>query len=96
MEPLDDQNIFSEFEDEERRQLIEELIRQDPRLAELPRTNFFTLWFSDIEVLRVFANVLQRGDPNFKWRKYLLSTPDPSDVPGVCKCIIVHQKMPLW
>ncbi|CDM36239.1 unnamed protein product [Penicillium roqueforti FM164] len=83
MEPLDDQNIFSEFEDEERRQLIEELIRQDPRLAELPRTNFFTLWFSDIEVLRVFANVLQRGDPNFKWRKYLLSTPDPSDVPGV-------------
>ncbi|KAJ6149810.1 hypothetical protein N7471_001009, partial [Penicillium samsonianum] len=36
----------------ERKQLIAEVVRYDPRLADLPRANLFLLWFSDIESFR--------------------------------------------
>lgn len=44
--------FFFEFEHKERKQLIAEMVRYDPRLADLPRANLFLLWFSDIESFR--------------------------------------------
>ncbi|KAF9237804.1 hypothetical protein DTO013E5_9936 [Penicillium roqueforti] len=35
---------------------------EDLSLAEIPRSSFFPLWVSDIEVLRQLTSVLQRGD----------------------------------
>ncbi|KAJ5426672.1 hypothetical protein N7465_001742 [Penicillium sp. CMV-2018d] len=79
----DEKNIFSEFEDEERKQLISEIISQDPSLATLPRANFFALWFSDIEILRGFARVLPESDLAFNWRFRTLTDVDLNDVPGI-------------
>ncbi|KAJ5183782.1 hypothetical protein N7492_001398 [Penicillium capsulatum] len=41
-----------EFEDDKRVKLIESIVRQDPELANLPRANFFALWFSDLGKLQ--------------------------------------------
>jgi hypothetical protein len=49
---LDDQHIFSEFEDEERQFLIGELVRSYEWLSEIPRVGMFALWLSDIDILR--------------------------------------------
>ena len=95
MESFDDKNIFSEFEDEERRQLIEDLVRQEPILAEIPRSNFFPLWFSNIEVLRRLTSMNQSDDLAVSWRNCMLLNPVMGDVAGVCKCI-VDQKVTLW
>ncbi|CAI7611692.1 unnamed protein product [Penicillium palitans] len=79
----DEKNIFSEFEDEERKELIAEIIRQDPNLSSLPRAQFFALWFSDIRTLRNFAKVLEKDDPHFTWRAGILSDINTNDVPGI-------------
>ncbi|KAJ5958311.1 uncharacterized protein N7479_005461 [Penicillium vulpinum] len=78
----DEKNIFSEFEDEERKQLVAEIITQDPSLATLPRSSFFSLWFSDIRILRHFAKV-QEEDPTFAWRTYTLGNVNGDDIPGI-------------
>lgn len=84
----DEKNIFSEFEDEQRKELIAEIIRQDPSLDTLPRANFFGLWFSDIRTLRNFAEVLQKDNPHFTWRSEALGRIDVNDVPGLGKCMV--------
>ncbi|KAJ5507197.1 hypothetical protein N7527_009340 [Penicillium freii] len=79
----DEKNIFSEFEDEERKELIAEIIRQDPSLNTLPRAQFFALWFSDIRTLRNFAKFLEKDDPHFSWRSGILGDIHANDVPGI-------------
>ncbi|KAJ5628859.1 hypothetical protein N7490_011087 [Penicillium lividum] len=49
---LDKKTIFSEFDDEERRTLIAELVRRFPEIRRIPRCRLFFLWFSDLEVLK--------------------------------------------
>lgn len=86
----DEKNIFSEFEDEERKELIAEIIRQDPNLDTLPRAKFFALWFSDIRTLRNFAKVLEKDDPHFIWRSRILGDINTNDVPGIGKYIVYY------
>lgn len=44
--------IFDEFQDPERRSLVETMIRLYPFLRRMTRHMFFMLWFSDIDRLR--------------------------------------------
>jgi hypothetical protein len=69
----DEKKIFSEFEDEERKELIAKIISQDPRLVNLPRAKLFGLWFSDIKNLPDFANFLRKDICVFNWRSGILS-----------------------
>lgn len=55
--PSDDQHIFSEFEDPERRDLIARLVSTDAkRFREIPLCNYLALWFSDIKILREYVS----------------------------------------
>ncbi|KAJ5478468.1 hypothetical protein N7530_003977, partial [Penicillium desertorum] len=74
---------FSEFEDEERKQLIADIISQDPSLATILRANSSALWFSDIESLRGFAKVLQENGPTSNRRYRMLTSIDLNDMSGI-------------
>lgn len=50
--PRDDKHILSEFEDQERKYIMDELNRSYPNLMKLQRPEFFAFWFADIKVLR--------------------------------------------
>ena len=52
----DDHHILFEFDDPERRRLIEYLAARYPKYIGVKRQNFFALWFADIEVLRFLAD----------------------------------------
>lgn len=80
---LEDQHIFSEFEDEERKALIGELVRSNRWLFEVPRVSLFALWFSDINVPRKAAD--PKAYPGFSTALALTASAIPDyDIPGIC------------
>ncbi|KAJ5376633.1 hypothetical protein N7509_013519 [Penicillium cosmopolitanum] len=70
----DDQHIFSEFLDLHRQKLIRNIIQQDVELAEIPRSMFFPLWFSDITVLEKLSAIRNTDATGFRLRTLQLTT----------------------
>lgn len=56
----DTQNIFSEFHDPVRQELIQKITQQDPTLITVPRATHLYLWFSEISVLK---DLVETGSP---------------------------------
>jgi hypothetical protein len=80
---VDDKHVFSEFDDPERQVLIRHIAEQIPSLCEIPRGNFFFLWFSDIEVLRKRASL--HDDSDIDSLAVFLKRLPISGIAGVCK-----------
>ncbi|KAJ6049682.1 uncharacterized protein N7446_006990, partial [Penicillium canescens] len=78
---VDNKHVFSELDDPERQDLIRRIVEQDPSLCEIPRGNFFFLWFADIEVLRKHASL--RGDSDITSLTLLLKRLPASDIAGI-------------
>ncbi|KAJ6072876.1 hypothetical protein N7467_010961 [Penicillium canescens] len=77
---VDNKHVFSELDDPERQDLIRRIVEQDPSLCEIPRGNFFFLWFANIEMLRKHAS--PRDDSDITSLNLLLRLPVP-DIAGV-------------
>jgi hypothetical protein len=82
---VDNKHVFSELDDPERQHLIRRIVEQDPSLCEIPRVNFFFLWFANIELLRKFASPRDDSDSRSSLLSLLLQRLPASDIAGVCK-----------
>ncbi|CAG8364931.1 unnamed protein product [Penicillium salamii] len=58
----DDQDIFSEFDDPERKRLIAQIHSLHPEVAQVPRAMLYLLWLADMEVLQKLAATSEGGD----------------------------------
>ncbi|KAJ5629277.1 hypothetical protein N7528_002934 [Penicillium herquei] len=59
----DDIHIFSEFEDDNRKASIAQILANDPHhLEKIPRADLFFLWFADKEILRQMSQQEGRWD----------------------------------
>ena len=77
--------IFGEFDDSERRSLVQSMMHRYPSLHQISRNMFFILWFSDIDKLRWFAS--KESDENVMealTERFEQDSP-VTDVPGMCK-----------
>lgn len=79
----DDQNIFSEFHDPDRQDLVKQIMKQDPQLSNLSRLSFFALWFCDIAMLKRLAAASIPQSEAFDLRYTKLSTMPYEDYPGI-------------
>lgn len=77
---VDDKNIFSEFEDPERANLIRTYVQGHLGLSFVSRSSFFSLWFSEISCLREILK--EDAVTNYYALKAITLGPD---VPGICK-----------
>lgn len=80
---LDDQHVFWEFQDPDRKKIIKRLIELDGSFRNLPRVNKLALWFAEIHILERAADPDQR-----EWRDMFANsiTDYPSgDHAGICE-----------
>lgn len=77
----DDQHIFSEFEDPERKRLIAKIHNIHPEVAQVPRELLYPLWFADMKILQKLAAT--GGDQNAIYNK--LGKPPLYNVPLICE-----------
>ncbi|CAG7976058.1 unnamed protein product [Penicillium olsonii] len=78
----DDQHIFSEFEDPERKRLIGKIHNIHPELAEVPRELLYPIWFADLKILKKLAATGE--DANGAFDKLETSTGTLYNVPLIC------------
>jgi hypothetical protein len=90
---VDDQHVLSEFDDPERRRLIQQIVDDDQRLSEIPRSAFFFLWFSDIRRLRQLAAPRLDHERDREIRYWALLATLPYDLAGICKCTSLHPEI---
>ncbi|CAI7565362.1 unnamed protein product [Penicillium pancosmium] len=79
----DDQRIFSEFLDPHRQKLIQNMIQRDFELAEIPRSRFFALWFSDMTVLEKLSTTIKKSDSMYRRRTFQLTKLECENWPGI-------------
>jgi len=84
----DTENIFSEFEDPERQDLIGRVLTNleladGDSVEEIPRGNLFLLWFAAKDVLEDLAK--PSSDARLTRYKRNVVTTLPLDIPSFCK-----------
>lgn len=62
----DDQDIFSEFRDPERRSLIRQIREKYPVLSHIPAESYAALWLSEMDLLKQFATLPKSSSLEFQ------------------------------
>lgn len=77
----DDQHIFSEFEDPERKRIIAKIHNLHPEVAQVRRELLYPLWFADMKILQKL--IATGEDKEAIYAK--LENPSLYNVPLICE-----------
>ncbi|KAJ6014109.1 hypothetical protein N7540_008700 [Penicillium herquei] len=78
LERRDDQNIFSELDDPERRAIVTELLREFPHMRLVSRHGFWKMWFHDIPRIKKVISYYKKAAEFWEKEKKLDWQPGPT------------------